>query len=73
MMALAGGMHMPQGTHLTMVCEVSQVFLNIRNTLGKHSKGILPLLNNVMFFISYTIFRVVFFFILIVSHFKSAN
>ena len=74
MLALSGGMHMPQGTHLTMVCEVSQVFLNVRNAyFGKHATGTMPLINNILFVVSYTIFRMMFFPILIISHFKAAD
>ena len=71
--AMRGGRTMPLLTHLAMICEVSQVFLNIRNTIGKESTGLFPLINNLVFFITYTLFRVVLFPWLIVCHFKSAK
>jgi len=48
-------------------------FLNIRTFLGKHAKGTLPLLNNICFFSSYTIFRVIMWPILAYHTFTSKN
>lgn len=52
---------MPLVTHVAMICEGSQIFLNIRNTMGKNSKGLIPLLNNLCFVLFYTVFRIILF------------
>lgn len=70
--ALLGGSHMTLTTHLAMLCECSQIFLNVRNTIGKQAKGMFPLLNNLSFIGSYTLLRIILFPWLIVMHFKAA-
>ena len=48
------------------------IFLNYRNMLGKNQwKGTLASINNVAFFISYTVFRVVLFGVLCYSHYAT--
>lgn len=64
---------MPLVTHVAMGCEFSQIFLNLRNTIGKKATGLIPLVNNLCFLGSYTAFRMVLFPLLIVIHFKSTE
>lgn len=71
--ALFGGTHMVLLTHIAMVCEFSQIFLNLRNTLGKHITGLIPLVNNLIFFATYTVLRVILFPWLILIHFKASK
>ena len=64
---------MPHLTHTAMICELSQIFLNLRNVMGKGATGLIPLVNNLCFFTTYTLFRVTLFPWLIVAHFQSAK
>lgn len=64
---------MPQLTHVAMTCELSQIFLNIRNVMGKESTGLIPLVNNLLFFVTYTVFRIILFPWLIASHIQSGK
>ena len=54
-----GGRSIPICYQVSMLCEWSMVFLNVRTFLGKGATGTLPLINNFCFFASYTIFRVI--------------
>ena len=54
-----GGQAIPICFQVSMLCEWSMIFLNVRTFLGKKATGTLPLLNNICFFGSYTIFRVI--------------
>jgi len=67
------GHNTPMQSHITMICEFSQIFLNIRNTIGKKSTGTLPLINNLCFFFAYTLFRVIMFPILLGVHFQQTK
>ena len=63
-----GGFAIPMHTHIVMICECSQVFLNARNVVGREAEGILPLINNITFFISYTFLRIYLFVNIISGH-----
>ena len=71
--ALKGGHSMPMLTHVAMTCELSQIFLNIRNVIGKESTGLFPLINNLVFFFTYTLFRVILFPWLILAGYQSGK
>merc|ERR1712194_371237 len=48
--------------HLALICEASNIFLNIRDLMDKNTwSGIWATLNNLMFFLSYTLTRVILF------------
>ena len=64
---------MPMLTHIAMTCELSQIFLNIRNVIGKEATGAFPLINTVFFFVSYTLLRVVLFPLLIALHYEGSK
>jgi len=69
--ALGSGMMLPKLFCIAMMCESSMIFLNYRNMLGKNNwKGTLSMINSVVFFLTYTVFRIVLFPILIYSHIK---
>lgn len=71
--SLYGGSSLPMLTHVCMICEFSQIFLNIRNTMGKAATGLLPLINNLCFVLSYTVFRMILFPWIIVTFFWHAR
>lgn len=71
--ALFGGYNMAMQAHISMICEFSQIFLNLRNALGKNSAGALALINSVAFFAAYTLCRIVLFPLLIVIHFQETR
>ena len=56
-----GGYHMPMLIYFVMICEFSQLFINLRNTLGDCLTGTLDLINNVIFFLTYTFCRILLF------------
>jgi len=72
--ALIGGMAMPKLYAIAMSCEFSMIMLNYRNINGKHAwKGPVALCNTVVFFLCYTILRVILFPILIYAHWQLAT
>ena len=60
-MAIGGGYTMPLACHIVMVCEFSQIWLNIRNLIGKEAQGLFPLVNSIVFFLAYTFLRIILF------------
>lgn len=55
-----------------MLCEISNVFLNIRETiLGKDATGIVPMINSALIFILFTLFRVLYFPLQLNGHFHT--
>ena len=54
-----------------MLSEISGVFLSIRRFLGKNASGTFALVNNILFFLSYTIFRIVHFPFCLRNHLRS--
>lgn len=68
--AFACGRNFIMESHLCMLCEMSQIFLNLRNVLGKNAAGIIPMINMALFLLTYTLFRIVLFPSLIVMHFR---
>ena len=62
LVCLFGGRDLPAISHTVMLCEISNVFLNIRDSyLGKDASGLLATLNSATFFITFTLFRVLYF------------
>ena len=70
---IAGGRSMPLLTHLVLISELSQIFLNIRNLIGKNDNSLFSIVNKVVFFISYTVLRVIGFPFLLYIHFYSMS
>lgn len=68
--AWACGRNFLMESHICMLCEMSQIFLNLRNVLGKNATGLIPMINMALFLITYTLFRIVLFPALIVMHFR---
>ena len=68
---LLGGRHLPATSQSVMLCEVSNVFLCIRDFLGKKASGVAPQVNVGLFFISFTVFRMVFFPAVLNAHFNT--
>lgn len=62
---LCGGYNFCMFSHVTMVCEVSQFFNNVRGLIGKKESGVFANLNNLIFFITFTILRILLFPVLI--------
>ena len=56
-----------------MICELSQIFLNIRNILGKKNTSLISSINKILFFVSYTILRVIGFPYLLWIYFQTLN
>jgi hypothetical protein len=72
-LALLMGMAMPKLFQLSMLCELSTLFINLRDIIGKKEwKGFLANVNAVCFIVTFTLIRVLMFTILIYSHFKLA-
>ena len=67
-MALFAGYSMPMECQLAMLAEGSNIFLNNRTILGKKNTSNLALINNVLFFVSYTVFRILYLPTLIREH-----
>ena len=67
-MALFAGYSMPMECQLAMLAEGSNIFLNHRTILGKKNTSNLALINNVLFFVSYTVFRILYLPTLIREH-----
>ena len=55
------GFAMSKLSQMAMICEISQIFLNIRNSLGKNSNSKLAFVNNIVFFLAFTVFRMLYF------------
>jgi hypothetical protein len=68
-----GGRHMPVFSQICMICELSQIFLNIRNILGKNNNSLIASVNKVLFFVSYTFLRVIGFPYLIWVYYESTK
>jgi len=68
---LLGGRHLPATSQAVMLCEVSNIFLCIRDFLGKKAKGLTTNVNIGLFFITFTIFRMVFFPLVLNAHFNT--
>lgn len=64
---------MPLLTHLVLISELSQIFLNIRNIIGKNDNSLIANINKIVFFISYTILRIIGFPILLYIHYYSMS
>jgi hypothetical protein len=56
-----------------MICELSQIFLNIRNILGKNNNSLIASINKVLFFVSYTFLRIIGFPYLIWVYYESTK
>jgi len=56
---LSCGFGAPGIGNLTLICEISSIFLNYRTLLFSRddAEGYIPLLNRFLFFLTYTIFR----------------
>ena len=62
LVCLFGGRDLPAISQTVMLCEISNVFLNIRESyLGKDATGIVAALNSALIFITFTLFRVLYF------------
>ena len=62
LVCLFGGRDLPAISQTVMLCEISNVFLNIRDSiLGKDATGLIATLNSAMIFITFTLFRVLYF------------
>lgn len=59
---------MPAVSQTVMLCELSNVHLNFRDLLGKNNTSGWAFTNNILLFISYTLFRVFYFPIQINAH-----
>ena len=73
MCSLFGGHHLPMLAQVVFICELSIIFFNIREIMGKDGKGIFPMINNLLFFATTTLTRVFMFFMLFVNHFKASK
>ena len=71
MCCLVGGKHLPGLSHTVMLCEISNIFLNMREFFGKDAPGMRPAVNNLLLFVAYTIFRVLYFPLMFSAHFRS--
>lgn len=57
---LGAGYGLPANAAITLFCEASSVFLNIRSTFSKEMRSTkLYAANDMMFFFSFTIFRII--------------
>ena len=55
---LVSGFGLPGMASATLLCELSTIFLNIKETFAKENRGsALAIANNLAFFLSYTVFR----------------
>lgn len=54
-----------------MLSEISGVFLSIRQMIGKETKGTFAFVNNILFFLSYTVFRMLHFPFCLRNHLRS--
>lgn len=72
---IIGGMYQGHAAPLLaqscMLSEISGVFLSIRNTIGKDAEGVFAFVNNIMFFVTFTIFRIIHFPFPIYNYLKS--
>ena len=70
-MSSISGEHCPKLVVVTLLCEISGIFLMIRDVMGKNSwTGFWSHLNMGLFFVSYTLVRMVMFPFCIYSHIK---
>ena len=72
-MTTIAGRHLPMLSQVVMICECSQIFLNVRTVIGREAKGIIASINSLCFVISYTLFRVIFFPLILYSHIIAIN
>lgn len=57
---LGAGYGIPSNAAITLFCESSSIFLNIRDLFSKDERGTLPYIaNDLMFFFTFTVFRIV--------------
>ena len=67
---LTGGI-ITKVAHFTLTCEISNVFITHRDIMGKHDwKGTAANICNMLFFLTYTIFRVMLFPVIIYTTVK---
>ena len=64
---------MPFLTHLVLTSEISTIFLNIRNLIGKYDNSLFSIINKFFFLISYTVLRIIGFPFLIYIHYYSMS
>merc|ERR1719327_303540 len=64
---------MPALSQTVMLCELSSVHLIVRDLLGRKSNGSLATTNSIMLFISFTLFRTLYFPLQINGHFSTAK
>lgn len=57
-MALLGGYGLPGIAQASLVCEYSSIFLNYKDMFKRHRDTPLGMFNQIMFLITYTIFRI---------------
>lgn len=70
-LCLLSGQDLPKLVNVALLCELSGFFMYIRELKGKHTwKGLGFTINSVLFFLSFTLVRVLLFPLLIVSHLK---
>ena len=70
-LCLLSGQDLPKLVNVALLCEVSGFFMHLREIKGKHTwKGVGFTINSVLFFLSFTLVRVLLFPLLIVSHVK---
>ena len=72
-LCLLGGIHLPAISQSVMLCEVSNIFLCIRDFLGKKASGLASELNIAAFFLSFTLFRMIFFPAVLYAHFTTIS
>ena len=65
------GRALPMTSQCSFLCEFSMFFLGIRTIMGKNATGGLAMVNQFLFFLSYTVFRIVMWPFLMVTMYKS--
>ena len=68
---LLGGRHLPATSQSVMLCEVSNIFLCVRDFMGKKATGLASTVNIGLFFVTFTIFRMIFFPAVLIAHFQT--
>lgn len=53
------GLDLPMATQIVMGTEITSVILIIRDRLGKNSTSVPALINSIMLFVTYTLFRAI--------------
>lgn len=61
----------PLQAQACLLSEISGVFLSIRTVIGKNAHGVFALINSVMIFLTFTIFRMIHFPFCLKNHFKA--